>query len=101
LTPAIQAEADSKMAFSLDKSVRLKVDETSLVSGPTLAIQSTYLDQDATAGIIPYAPTLGKFITAGNGTKDSQRLYSPARQLVLVGMQCVENRFSVHRTISS
>jgi len=64
ITPAIQGEADGKMAFSLDKSTSLKVDETSTVSGPTLAIQSTYLDSDATAGYIPFAPTLGKFITA-------------------------------------
>jgi peptide/nickel transport system substrate-binding protein len=63
LTPAIQAESDGKMAFSLDKSGTLKVDETSQISGPTLAIQSTYLDTDATSGYIPYAPTLGKFIT--------------------------------------
>jgi peptide/nickel transport system substrate-binding protein len=63
-TPAIQAEADNKMAFSLDKSTSLKVDETSLLSGPTLAIQSTYLDQDATSGYIPYAPTMGQFVTA-------------------------------------
>lgn len=64
LTPGIQAEADGKMAFSLDKSSSLKVDETSQVSGPTLGIQSQYLDQDATAGYIPFAPTLGTYITA-------------------------------------
>ncbi len=64
LTPGIQAEADGKMAMSLDKSSSLKVDETSLVSGPTLAIQSGYLDQDASAGYIPYAATLGQYITA-------------------------------------
>jgi peptide/nickel transport system substrate-binding protein len=66
ITPAIQAEADGKMAFSLDKSTTLKVDETSTVSGPTLAIQSTYLDSDATAGYIPFAPTLGTYITAAD-----------------------------------
>jgi peptide/nickel transport system substrate-binding protein len=64
LTPSIQAEADGKMAYSLDKSSSLKVDETSQVSGPTLAIQSTYLDQDATSSYIPYAPTMSKFVNA-------------------------------------
>ncbi len=64
LTLGVQAEADGKMAFSLDKSTSLKVDETSEVSGPTLAIQSTYLDQDATSGYIPYAPTMSKYVTA-------------------------------------
>ena len=64
ITLGVQAEADGKMAFSLDKSSSLKVDETSEVSGPTLDIQSQYLDQDATAGYIPFAPTLSKYITA-------------------------------------
>jgi peptide/nickel transport system substrate-binding protein len=64
LTPSIQAEADGKMAYSLDKSSSLKVDETSLVSGPTLAIESTYLDQDASSSYIPYAATMSKFVTA-------------------------------------
>jgi peptide/nickel transport system substrate-binding protein len=64
LTLGIQAEAEGKMAFSLDKSSSLKVDETSQVSGPTLAIQATYLDQDATAGYIPFAPTMSTYIKA-------------------------------------
>lgn len=64
LTLGIQGEADGKMAFSLDKSTSLKVDETSEISGPTLALQSQYLDQDATAGYIPFAPTMSKFVTA-------------------------------------
>lgn len=74
LTPGIQAEADGKMAMSLDKSSSLKVDETSLISGPTLAVQSTYLDQDAASGYIPFAPTLGQFITAADATARYQNL---------------------------
>jgi peptide/nickel transport system substrate-binding protein len=64
LTPGVQAESDGKMAFSLDKSSGLKVDETSLISGPTLAIESTYLDQDATDGFIPYEATMKNYVTA-------------------------------------
>jgi peptide/nickel transport system substrate-binding protein len=63
LTPAILAEADGKMAFSLDKSGNAKIDETSLISGPTLAVQSTYLDKLVASGDVPYAPTLGKYVT--------------------------------------
>lgn len=66
LTPAIQAEADDKMAFSVAKSSGLNVDETSLISGPTLAIEATYLDQDAASGYIPYAPTMSQYITVEN-----------------------------------
>ncbi len=60
----VAAEADNKMAFSLDKSTTLKVDETSEISGPTLAIQATYLDKFAADGTIPYAPTMSKYLTA-------------------------------------
>ncbi len=60
----VAAEADGKMAFSLDKSSTLKVDETSLISGPTLAIQATYLDKFAASGEVPFAPTMSKYVSA-------------------------------------
>jgi len=64
LAPGIQGEADGKMAFGIDKSGAAKIDETSLISGPTLALEATYLDTFAKSGDIPYAPTLGKYVTA-------------------------------------
>jgi peptide/nickel transport system substrate-binding protein len=62
LTPAILAEIDGKMAFSLPKSGDAKIDETSLISGPTLLIQSQYLDKVAASGDVPFAPTLGQYV---------------------------------------
>jgi hypothetical protein len=64
LTPAVQAEADGKMAFSQDKSTNKKVDYTSQISGPTLDVQMQYVDQDITDKYIPYAPTMSNYLTA-------------------------------------
>jgi peptide/nickel transport system substrate-binding protein len=63
LAPAIQAEADGVMAFSLDKADSLHINETSLISGPTLAVQAVYLNNLILTNAIPYAPTLGSYLT--------------------------------------
>jgi peptide/nickel transport system substrate-binding protein len=68
LTLALQGEADGKIAMSASKSNTLKVDQTGEVAGPTLAIQASYLASDISSGYIPYAPTLGKYITAADAT---------------------------------
>jgi len=64
LTPAVLAEAAEEIAFSQAKSTQLEVDQTSLIAGETLTIQKKYLDEAAAAGTIPFAPTLGEYITA-------------------------------------
>jgi peptide/nickel transport system substrate-binding protein len=63
LAPAFQAEADGKMAFSPYKSENAGIVQTSLIAGPTLAIQSSYIDYDVTSGFIPYYPTMSQYIT--------------------------------------
>ncbi len=57
------AEANKELAYSSDKSDQLKVEETSWVGGPSLEILSKYLDQAAGESYVPYAPTLGQYIT--------------------------------------
>jgi peptide/nickel transport system substrate-binding protein len=64
LTPAIQAQADGKMAFSKDMADSKQIDYTSQISGPTLDVQMAYVDQDITDKYIPFAPTMGAYITA-------------------------------------
>jgi len=65
LTLGIRAEAARLLAFSSAKATRERVEWTSFVAGPSL----TRLDEQLAAArgenYIPYAPTLGKFITAG------------------------------------
>ncbi len=57
------AEANKELAYSQDKSDKLKVENTSWVGGPSLEILAKYLDQAAGESYIPYAPTLGQYIT--------------------------------------
>jgi peptide/nickel transport system substrate-binding protein len=64
LAPAIMAEADGKLAFSQTKSTDKKVEWTGMSSGPALETQDTYLKQLVTSGEVPYAPTLGTYVTA-------------------------------------
>jgi peptide/nickel transport system substrate-binding protein len=64
LAPAIMAEAAGEIAFSIDKASANTVEQTNFIDGPTLEIQKQYLDQALAEGFIPYAATLGEFITA-------------------------------------
>src|SRR5258707_8261359 len=57
------AEANKELAYSQDKSDKLKVENTSWVGGPSLEILAKYLDQAAGESYIPYAPTLSQYIT--------------------------------------
>ncbi len=72
LTPAILAEGDGKMSFDQTKADQKKVEWTGMASGPTLAVQSTYLDQLAASGDVPYAPTMSKYVT----TADAKARYA-------------------------
>jgi peptide/nickel transport system substrate-binding protein len=62
------AEAAGEIAYSLDKSGALTIEQTSFVGGPTLAIVDKYLDQAIAANTIPYAPTMGAYLTAEEAT---------------------------------
>jgi peptide/nickel transport system substrate-binding protein len=63
LAPAILAETDKECAFSQDKADLLGVEWTGYWSGPTLDILAANLDQAIASGYIPYAPTLGQYVT--------------------------------------
>jgi peptide/nickel transport system substrate-binding protein len=58
------AEAAGECAYSADKSSAMNIEQTSFVGGPTLAILAKYLDQAIAAKTIPYAPTMGAYLTA-------------------------------------
>ncbi len=63
------AEAAKELAYSADKADALSsetapVEWMSYVGGPSLEILAKYLDQAATESYIPFAPTLGAYITA-------------------------------------
>ncbi len=58
------AEANKELAFTSDKATAQQVEWMSFVAGPSLDILKKYLDQATAEKFIPYAPTLGQFVTA-------------------------------------
>jgi peptide/nickel transport system substrate-binding protein len=64
LVPGILAESNNELAFSTDKAGALEVEWMSMISGPSLEILKKYLDQAQSEALIPYAATLGDYITA-------------------------------------
>lgn len=64
LVPGILAESNGELAFSTDKAGALEVEWMSMISGPSLEILAGYLDQAESEALIPYAATLGDYITA-------------------------------------
>jgi peptide/nickel transport system substrate-binding protein len=63
LVPGLMAEADNALAFSSDKADTLEIEWTSYIAGPSIEILNSYL-VSATADLyVPYAPTLGEYVT--------------------------------------
>jgi peptide/nickel transport system substrate-binding protein len=63
LALGILAESNGELAFSTDKAGTLEVEWLSMISGPSLEILSGKLDQAESEAYIPFAATLGDFIT--------------------------------------
>ena len=59
----ILAETAKETAFSEDKADFLAVDRMNFLAGPTLEIMTNHLDLAAAAAYVPYAPTLGQYVT--------------------------------------
>jgi peptide/nickel transport system substrate-binding protein len=64
LALGIRAEAARELAFSSAKATRERVEWMSFVAGPSIAILDRHLAAARAENFIPYAPTLGRFITA-------------------------------------
>ncbi len=64
LTLGVQAETDGVLTFTVDKADALGVEWMSYISGPSMEIFEGYLAADVAAPVIPFAPTLGQFVTA-------------------------------------
>ncbi len=58
------ADAGGKLAYSTDKADAKKVEWMSFVGGPSLDILSQGLTTAAGSSLIPYAPTMSKYVTA-------------------------------------
>ncbi|HEY80488.1 MAG TPA: ABC transporter substrate-binding protein [Caldilineae bacterium] len=64
LAVAYKAEENKELAFSADKADSLEVEWMSFISGPSLEVLKKYLDEASGEGFIPYANTLGEYVTA-------------------------------------
>ncbi|MEZ4730670.1 MAG: ABC transporter substrate-binding protein [Caldilineaceae bacterium] len=60
----ILAESEQELAFSADKADALQVEWMNYIAGPSLEILQNHLSEAGADGYIPYAPTLGEYITA-------------------------------------
>ncbi len=64
LVPGLMAEEKKLAAFSPDKAAALEVDQLNYIAGPTVDILNEQLTEAAANKYIPYAATLGKYVTA-------------------------------------
>ena len=58
------AEAAKEVAFTQAKAKEIEKEWMNYLSGPSVEVLKTYLDQAVAENYIPYAPTLGNYITA-------------------------------------
>ncbi|MCK4392826.1 ABC transporter substrate-binding protein, partial [Candidatus Bipolaricaulota bacterium] len=65
LALGILADGNEELAFSAAKAGELEVEWMNLIAGPSLPILERHLDEAIAVGFIPYAPTLGEFVTSG------------------------------------
>ena len=62
LAPALLAEQDGKLAMTTDKAQAAKIEWTSLLAGPAVEIEKTYLDKAIADKFLPYAPTMSQYV---------------------------------------
>jgi peptide/nickel transport system substrate-binding protein len=65
---ALLSEEAGKTAFSTSKSGAANIEYLSMVSGPSMAILKSELDTAQAQNYIPYAPTMGQYVTAAEAT---------------------------------
>jgi peptide/nickel transport system substrate-binding protein len=81
------AEENGELAYSADKADGAEIEWTNFIGGPSLEIMKKYLDQAAGESYIPYAATLGQYITADEASEryDNLDTFYGARNHFWVG----------------
>ncbi|MEN4010404.1 MAG: ABC transporter substrate-binding protein [Bellilinea sp.] len=64
LSIGLRADGAGEAAFSSAKADANEIEWLSYIAGPTIDVLKANLDGAAAEGFIPYAPTLGQFVTA-------------------------------------
>jgi peptide/nickel transport system substrate-binding protein len=66
---ANMAEANKELAYSIDKADANEIEWMSWIGGPSLDILANDLDMAIADNTIPYAPTMGQYITADDAAE--------------------------------
>jgi peptide/nickel transport system substrate-binding protein len=103
LAVGILAEAEQELAFTQSKSDRLGVDRMNFIAGPSIAILDRYLAQAAADNFIPYAPTLGQYISAAEAEARRRNLQAwrndKGHFWLGTGPFYLERAFPIERTV--
>jgi peptide/nickel transport system substrate-binding protein len=73
-------EEDGLFAFTPDKAEANEIERTNMIAGPSLDVFATELVSATAEAFIPYAPTLGQFITADEAVARYDNLTEFARR---------------------
>ncbi len=99
-----KVEASQEAAYSANKSDELEVEWMNLIGGPTLEIIAKYLDEAIAENFIPFAPTLGQYITAEEAAARYQNLLSFFQEYghfwVGVGPYILDDVYLVEKTLT-
>jgi peptide/nickel transport system substrate-binding protein len=74
LALGVLAERNRELAFSASKADRLKVEWMSYIGGPSLAVLERQLAAALKEGVIPYAKTMGEYVSRQQATDRYERL---------------------------
>ncbi len=76
----LRGEASGGFAFTPDKAEANEIERTNMIAGPSLEVWATELAAATEEGFIPYAATLGQFITADDAAARYANLAEFARR---------------------
>jgi hypothetical protein len=102
LALGLLAEANQETAFTSAKATSLGVDYLNMIAGETVGILARHLEQARNSNYIPYAPTLGQYITADQARErwaNLTRWYQEKGHFWLgTGVLYLERAFPVEKT---
>ncbi len=76
----LRGEGNGGFAFTSDKAAANEIEQSNLIAGPSLEVLATELTAATEEGFIPYAPTLGQYVTAEDAAARYTNLAEFARR---------------------
>jgi len=104
VTLGLMAEDAGEAAFSASKADELEVEWLSYIAGPTISILKGQLDAALAESFVPYAPTMGDYLTAAEAKARYENLKAWYDQFghfwVGTGPLYLERAYTVEKTVS-